>query len=94
MLYTCMENDWLGTHFWWSKDRVEGQKEYAHIVQGVNPTETPAGTDSQEYVAYCGETMFAYHYPGGPEPVFGYPADVAKSGREICPVCAKQTDGP
>ncbi len=56
MAQRSVENESL---FWYTSNRkIKGV--LAHIVESTHHGETPAGTDCEESVAYCGEVCLGY----------------------------------
>lgn len=77
--------------FWWSLQRDPDVPDPVHIITDSYVTETEAGTEGDVSVAACGEEMFSWYYPGGPEPRFGSLKDAVKNGLEFCEICQGKT---
>ncbi|PIN79059.1 hypothetical protein COV16_05110 [Candidatus Woesearchaeota archaeon CG10_big_fil_rev_8_21_14_0_10_34_8] len=85
---------WLGECFWWSGLRTPDDKKIAHLVRYVGFEETPAGTEGQEYHAFCGETMLSFYYPGHAEPRFGTIEEAISQDHELCDECTRHILSP
>lgn len=59
---------------------------FVHLIEHVNPTETPGGTDCEEKIAYCGDTNPGYSM-GGFTLWSGTVSEAVGRGLKICPKC-------
>lgn len=75
--------------YWW--EQREGKETLVfHIIERIEPTETPAGTEAEEYFAVCGESQFSYGV-GFMPPTRGTREEARQSGAVLCQGCKEKS---
>jgi hypothetical protein len=78
--------------FWWQDLLQPGlenkEPRPAHIIEKTVDDETPAGTETFNYVAYCGKEMEAWHFHHSISGQIGTLGEAKRLGYKLCANCA------